>query len=205
MPKNSPNSNAIDNELECMDIDSENSLIHAAKKGDRSALNQLVKKHYSHVYAFISKKVKCYPDDAQDLTQDTFVEIHRSIKNFEGRSKFSTWIFGIALNIVRNYFNRSVKYKYEFIDSDEVGAEVGGPHNDPEACADFQQLLKKIDNAIVLLPKAQRDALVLSVFEGHSYRETSDMLKITECNLKSRMFRGRRKLLASLDEFLPVF
>lgn len=195
-------SNTDEVDVSYMDQESEMRLIDTAKNSDRSALNQLVKKYYSRVYVFIYKRIECCPSDAEDLVQDTFIQLQKTICTFEGRSKFSTWVLGIALNIVRNYFNRSAIYKYNFVDCDELNAMASEQHENPESCASFQELLENVDNAIFLLPKKQRDAIVHSAVDGLSYRESSDRLKITESNLKSRLFRARKNLSDTVDESL---
>ena len=78
--------------------------IHPAERNQEELFRELIASHQKRLYRFVIKYID-HPDDAADITQQAFVEAARTIANFRGDSKLSTWLFGIAMNMVRNYFH----------------------------------------------------------------------------------------------------
>ncbi len=80
---------------------------------DEALFRQLVQSHQGRLYRFIVKHIG-WGSDAEDLTQQAFVEAARSFSTFKGASELSTWLYGIAMNLVRNYLSRSPHRRYTF-------------------------------------------------------------------------------------------
>ena len=97
----------------------------------------LIDQHQRRLYRFVIKYID-HPDDAADITQQAFVEAARTIASFRGDSKLSTWLFGIAMNMVRNYLSRAPHRVYKF-ETDEILLAVAGNALDP--CEFLEQFL----------------------------------------------------------------
>lgn len=174
----------------------ESELIKKSKKGSGSALNQLMSNYQSRIYTFIvAKGIKCH-HDVEDLVQDTCIQIYKSITTFEYRSKFSSWVLGIALNIVRNHLNRSAKYKYNFVDAFETVLVDNNASNEPARALASKNAYEDINDQIRDLPDHLSECLQMICIDGLSYSVTANNLAISVSNLKSRLFRARKELIA---------
>ncbi|WDE02804.1 RNA polymerase sigma factor [Thalassomonas viridans] len=169
-------------------------LIKESKDGNGSALNQLLRNYKTRIYSFIlSKGIKCH-HDVEDLVQDTFIQIYKSITSFEFRSKFSSWVLGIALNIVRNHLNRSAQYKYNFVDSQDAVLVDNNVGDEPERSLVSKNAYKDVNKQIQQLPSQLGECLQMICIDGLSYADTANTLAISVSNLKSRIFRARKEL-----------
>lgn len=90
-----------------------------AKAGCKRSLNRLLTLYRPRIYWFIRRAGISGHHDIEELTQETLIQIQRSIWRFEGRSKISSWIFSIAKNIVKNHLSRSPQYRYSFVDIED--------------------------------------------------------------------------------------
>ncbi len=157
-----------------------------------NAFGTLVGRLQGRVYGFILRHVK-NPSDAEDLTQDTLLEAHRKLSNFQGNSKFSTWVLGIALNISRNYRRRTPHYRYKHVGDDEI-PDIQDQRADPYREAETQEFAQSLQEAINTLPDDVREALVLVSLEGMGYQEAADLADIPTGTMKTRVFRARKML-----------
>ncbi|WDE09430.1 RNA polymerase sigma factor [Thalassomonas haliotis] len=172
----------------------ESALIKKSKDGNGSALNQLLHNYKSRIYSFIfSKGIKCH-HDVEDLVQDTFIQVYKSIASFEFRSKFSSWVLGIALNIVRNHLNRSAQYKYNFVDALEAVLIDSNVSNEPDRAVAAKSAYRDVNKQMQRLPEQLSECLQMICIDGLSYADTADTLAISVSNLKSRIFRARKEL-----------
>ena len=182
----------------------EENLIEKSKQGDRKAINKLMNNYQSRIYSFISAKGIKSHHDVEDLVQETFIQIFRSISSFEQRSKFSSWVLGIALNIVRNHCNRSAQYKYDFVDSSETVLPDSTASNEPHRAVESAAMYKSVNSHIQKLPAHLSDCMRSICIEGHSYNATADEFNISVSSLKSRLFRARKELKNSMLLTKPV-
>ena len=176
----------------------EQTWVAAAQQGDTLALNELIEVFQSRVYAFITAKGVKSHHDVEELVQDTFIQVQKNIGNYEGRSSFSTWVLGISLNLVRNHINRSVQYKYNFIDEQDTHLIDENVSTEPERNVSSIELLKAMEKAMLNLPQNLREVVIMTCIDGLSYEESAKRLNISVCNLKSRLFRARKMLKATL-------
>ncbi|WDE09431.1 RNA polymerase sigma factor [Thalassomonas haliotis] len=181
-------------------LDNENELIALSKAGNANALNELMTHYQTRIYSFImAKGIKCH-HDIEDLVQDTFIQIFKSITSFEFRSKFSSWVLGIALNIVRNHVNRSAKYKYNFVDVADTTLEDENVNNEPESALMSRQTLETVNAQVQSLPEHLSECLQLTCVQGISYSLAANKLALSVANLKTRLFRARKELKHKICE-----
>jgi RNA polymerase sigma-70 factor (ECF subfamily) len=164
--------------------------------GDPAQFNGLVMRYANGLYRFILKNVG-HASLAEDLTQETFVDAYRQLPRFRGEAKFSTWLFGIALNKVRNYINRSPDRRQQNSPTCVLHPDLASDGN-PTQLLEKKQTLLALQRAIETLPIELRESLILVVMEGLSYEEVAQLLGIPVGTLKSRVHRARDLLRRSM-------
>lgn len=157
---------------------------------------QLVDAHQKRLYRFILKNVG-NSTDAEDLAQQAFAEAVRSFVTFRGESELSTWLYGIAMNLVRNFLSRSPHRIYHF-ETDEGLADSELDHKNPADQVESDEVLIRLQAELDGLPPEMRDVLVLVAIEDLSYEEAATMLSIPIGTVRSRVARARAALRTRL-------
>ena len=174
--------------------DSIDALIQRCLAGDQLAWEQIVRQHWRKVFN-IAYKFTGKHDEAEDLTQDVFVKIFKSLNTFDQRANFQTWLVSVSRNLCIDHY-RSVRKERETIDRDVDAGELSPV---AQTVSPFQalehrdrvQLLKK---ALDHLPPTLRSAVLLRDIQELSYQEIADQLHLPEGTVKSRINRGRTEL-----------
>ncbi len=181
-----------------MSIIKEFDLIRKAAKGDPDAFESLMLQYQTGVYNL------CYrmlgnPEDAADMTQETFLKAWKSLEGFHMSSAFSTWLYRLATNCCLDLL-RSKKRKpvISLVQEDEDGEEMTFDPMDPSPQPD-ELLIKKeerqiLQEALESLDEQQRAILTLRVVKDLSYEDISAILQIKEGTVKSRLARARDNL-----------
>jgi RNA polymerase sigma-70 factor (ECF subfamily) len=164
----------------------------AAVVADERAFRALVNEHRSRLQSFIERNIG-RSSDAEELTQQAFVEAARSIVSFRGESALSTWLYGIAMNLVRNYLSRAPHRRYAFED-DSALESIASEGANPEQQAERRELLAKLSGELEMLPAEMRQVLMLVAVEELSYEEAAVMLSIPIGTVRSRASRARTML-----------
>jgi RNA polymerase sigma factor (sigma-70 family) len=157
---------------------------------------QLVLDHRHRLYRFIVKHIG-WGTDAEELTQQAFVEAAQSYATFRGASELSTWLYGIAMNLVRNHLSRSPYRRFTFED-DEVLAETSSNQPDPSEQLAQTQMVQALQEALDELPADMRNVLLLVALDELSYEEAAVMLSIPVGTVRSRVSRARSALRKKL-------
>ncbi len=182
-------------------------LVRAAQKGDPAAFRQLVEKYQRRVFQLAVGMLKD-PDEAMDITQDTFVRVHRYLPSFKGDSSFFTWTYRIAMNLcldAQRRKGRSERIDLEQGDEAEIEAAMDPPSAalaGPQRTALNGELRGKIEDALAELSENHRSILLLRELEGLSYEELSKVLGIRKGTVMSRLFHARLKMQSKLREYL---
>ncbi|WP_009522043.1 RNA polymerase sigma factor [Imbroritus primus] len=167
--------------------------------GDREILfRNLLETHQNRLYRFIIRNIG-NPSDAEDLTQQAFVEAVRSFQSFRGESELSTWLYGIAMNLVRNHLSRAPHRRFGFDDEsalDGTASESPGPAEKLEQ----SQHVKHLEAVMAELPQSMRDVLVLVAVDELTYEEAAALLTIPVGTVRSRLSRARAALRSRLEE-----
>jgi RNA polymerase sigma-70 factor (ECF subfamily) len=145
--------------------------------------------------------------DAEDITQEVFVEVYRSVETFKGESKLSTWIYRIAITKSLDHLrSKKRKKRFGFMTS-LFGTEGNEPRYDP---ADFvhpgvllenQEKAAYLFKAIDQLPENQKVAFTLCKIEGQSYQEIAEIMQMSVSSVESLMFRAKQNLKKLLSDF----
>ncbi len=199
-----------------IDISSEKDavLVRRCWQGDSAAMEQLILKYQNRIYNVVLK-ICADPDDAAELTQETFVKVIENIDNFEGRSGFYTWVFRIAVNLTLNYCKRNARLGFRSLDASEAKAQYSNQSNlalkdflsddsspDPAAMAQNKELYEIAVESLMKLDDAQRAVVVLRDIEGMNYARIATVLDIELGTVRSRLSRARSKLRQILEAIL---
>lgn len=151
------------------------------------------------------------PEEALDLTQDTFVAAYRAFSEFRGESGVYTWLYRIAINRTKNRLKQlgrlqsaqafSLDEPLE-VDGEQLAREVEDDTHVPDRVLEGRELLRFIEQCVVALPHDFREAVVLRDFQGLSYREIADIVGCSEKAIKSRLHRARTILRERLQGYL---
>jgi RNA polymerase sigma-70 factor (ECF subfamily) len=173
---------------------SSDSLIARCLAGDQDAWEAIVRQHWRRVFNVAYKFVGKH-DEAEDLAQDIFLKIFRSLATFDRRANFQTWLISVSRNLCIDHY-RSVRKERETVDRHVEAADVAaaaadaGPHRALER-RDLRALLRE---AFERLPPALRTAVLMRDIQELSYQEIAERLGLPEGTVKSRINRGRLEL-----------
>lgn len=179
--------------------------LEALKSGSREAYNSLVEMFSEKIFNF-SLNILQNTEDAEDITQETFVTIYQSVSQFKGDSKLSTWIYTIALNKCREHLRKkSRKKRFAFFTSmDKVENENSmGKSNfmHPGIELENQERATILFNAINSLPENQRMAFSLHKLEHVPYEEIAVIMNTSLPSVESLIFRARKTLKTTLSSY----
>ena len=173
-------------------------LIERCLTGDQQAWEGIVRLYWRKVFNVAYKFVGRH-DEAEDLSQDIFLKIFRSLATFDRRANFQTWLISVSRNLCIDHY-RSVRKERETIDrgvnADDlspVSAEVS-----PHVALERVDLAQQLRLALKELPETLREAVVMRDIQELSYQEIADRLALPEGTVKSRINRGRRELARQL-------
>ena len=186
-------------ESEALDAGAAAPVAGAVAPADRDArFGELVKEHQTFLYRFVLRNIG-NPSDAEDIAQQAFIEAYKAMATFRGESKLSTWLYGIAMNLVRNYLNRAPHRVREY-ESDDVLEGLPDAADGPEALAERSQLIERLSSQISELSSELQQILMLVAVDGLSYDEAAVMLEIPVGTVRSRLFRAREQIKERLPE-----
>ena len=178
----------------------EEHLIEKLIAGEEPAYRYIINKYREPVIR-LCRGFTGSSDDAEDLAQDVFLEVFRSITRFRGQSSISTWIYRIAVNKSQNFVRdrRRVVYNNYTAGIDRESSE------DDSYKADKQLTRKEhaeaLHNALDSLPSGQRTAFVLSKYEDLKYTEIAEIMKISLSAVESLLFRAKKNLQEKLLDY----
>jgi RNA polymerase sigma-70 factor (ECF subfamily) len=179
-------------------------LVARSKAGDIPAFGELVRRYQKPVFRIVLRMVK-NQDDADDLTQDTFVRAHRGLKTFKEEFDFHPWLYRIAVNQAINLINkRKRQAAVDLEDVPEGDIKTGPEPESPVQAASRQELLRTLESALERLPEEQRAVFLLRVQEGLSYEEIAKTMNTPKGTVMSRLARARMALRKYIDADAPA-
>ncbi len=184
----------------------ESSLIKGLKRGDSGSLERLFNIYKDKVFNTAISYVQ-NAEDAEELTQDVFIEAFRSIEKYKGDSSLSTWIYRITVNksldfirytkrkkrfaVITNLFNpQTGEQKFDATDFVHPGTEL-----------DKKEQSVYLFKALEKLPENQKSAFIFSKIEGLSYAEISEVMKVSISSVESLLFRAKQNLKKNLSRY----
>ena len=187
---------------------SDRDIIQRIRNGDATAFKVLFDQYQSPIFNLCCRIVG-NRNEAEDLCQDVFFKIYKSLNTFKYRSKLSTWIYRITVNLALNHLRNRKKTSriplegFDHAQSGEVGdLLLEGSTRQPDTALEKKELESMIRRALDCLPEKQRIALVLQKYEGLSCKEIAAVMDCTLSSVQSRLFRGKENLYRILLPYM---
>jgi RNA polymerase sigma-70 factor (ECF subfamily) len=169
-----------------MHKDGDTALLEDCKRGDRMALESLVRRYERPVFN-AAYRMLGNPDEAADVTQTTFLKAIEHLDRFNPKYKFFSWIYRIAVNESINQINRRSRLE-------ELGDNQSSPLRGPDEMTEAGRVSKQVQSVLLDLSEDHRAVIVLRHFVEVSYRQIGEILQIPEKTVKSRLFSARQQM-----------
>jgi RNA polymerase sigma-70 factor (ECF subfamily) len=180
-------------------VEEERELVRRAQSGQESAFEELVRRHQQRVFALVSGILR-RQEDVEDIAQQVFLKVYLSLKKFDQRAAFSTWLYKITVNECWDYL-RKKKVRplvYESDLSEEQVSRLDGIVSADRVVlgqSDRAEIKQLLDRMLEKLPEQDRQLLVLKEMEGFSVQELAEILGLNVNTVKVRLFRARGRIL----------
>jgi RNA polymerase sigma-70 factor (ECF subfamily) len=178
-------------------------LVEEAKSGRIEAYAELARRVQEKIYHTIFGMTRNH-EDANDLTQETFMYAYRALRTFKQKSSFYTWVYRIAINLTLNFLKKKGREKgrEDFEDNAHIFDKAEYAALSPEGDSLKNELKEKLEEAIERLPLIYRTAFNLVVFQGISHGRAAELLGCSENTVSWRMHKARKMLQARLQPYL---
>jgi RNA polymerase sigma-70 factor (ECF subfamily) len=195
--------------MKAQDVALDRLLVDRFRQGDQSAFEQMVARYWGRIYAMVHQLLR-NPEDAEEVTQDTFIRAHRGLVNFRGDSAFSTWLYQIATNLARNRYwywwrrrrDQTVSFDQPIGGDNEttLAEMIPAELETPEDATITQEFVNRIAECMGKLSPKHREILILRNVKNLSYEEVAEILHISVGTVKSRIARARESLRSKMGE-----
>jgi RNA polymerase sigma-70 factor (ECF subfamily) len=174
-------------------------LVRLAQSGEEAAFEELIRRHQQRVFGLVSGILR-RREDVEDVVQQVFLKVFVSLKRFDQRAAFSTWLYKISVNECWDYL-RKKKVRplvYEADLSEEQVSRLDGvvsAEQPPASSSDRAEARDLLERMMEKLPEQDRELLVLKEVEGFSVQELAEILDLNVNTVKVRLFRARARLM----------
>ena len=183
-------------------------LLRRISDKDVDAFKEIVDRYQNSVYNICLSLIGDHLQ-AEEAAQDTFYQIYKSAGSFRGESKFSTWVYRIAVNRSLNLIHKNKKYRWlKSLDSlwneqiREEGMPIASSTDEPDKILEEKEKKSLIERAVASLPEKQRVAFVLNKYENLTSKEISEVLGISINSVEARIHRAKLRLQKKLVSIL---
>ena len=198
-----------------MDLSDEAIVEEFRQTGDSIKFKSLVRRYQNRIYS-AALRILGNPDEAEEVTQDTFLKVHQGISGFRKEASFASWVFRIAHNlcvdVVRTKQRRSgvkvVSFDPQSTQNEEESpdpavslSQIADPLPSPAQKVDLDEQQMMIEKTLLELPESQRAVVVLHDIEGFQYQEIADIVGTSVGTVRSRLHYGRLKLRELLSPY----
>lgn len=177
--------------------------------GHDAALNDLMDRHAERLFHFLVRSLQ-NETDAADLAQETFVRIFQSRAKFDPQQKFSTWLFTIASNLVRDRYRWRSRHQQVSLDAENEQTEsalkdtLTAVEPAPDQSLQTEERADEVRNAVAALPEELKQPLILAVYEDLPQAEIASILKCSVKAVETRVYRARQQLRTALAGLAPA-
>jgi RNA polymerase sigma-70 factor (ECF subfamily) len=172
----------------------DNELIDEVLRGNMQAFEKIVCRYQSMVFT-LALRVAGQREEAEEIAQDVFIKLFKSLHTFHKKSKFSTWVYRITYNESVNFLRSSGKKIRPVELTEAAHFSLADHQNHLEITEEKQMIL----DSVMSLPEIERIIITLYYYEDVPVKEIAEITGLTETNVKARLFRSRQKLY---DEIL---
>ena len=181
-------------------------LIKALQEGAESAFNQMVNA-YQHMIFNVALGIVQQHQEAEDIAQEVFIQVHQSVKEFKGEAKLSTWLYRIAITKSLDWQRRKTRKKRFAVVQNLFGFNNDVLHETPEfhhpgVSMENKEQAALLFKAINSLPINQKIAFTLNKVEGLSYQEVADIMVVTVASVEAYLHRAKENLRKALTNYL---
>ena len=175
--------------------------------GCEAGLNFLMERHGPKLFNYLIRLLQ-NEEDAEDAAQEVFVRVYQHRARFDPNQRFSTWLYAIATNLVKDRYRYRTRHPQVSLDAenpaigDEFGKNLRETAPTPSESAQAAERAAAVRIAVAQLPEELRTPLVLSEYEGLSHAEIGKILKCSEKAVETRVYRARKQLRVSLSKLL---
>ncbi|PRX55439.1 RNA polymerase sigma factor [Flagellimonas meridianipacifica] len=173
-------------------------LIKSTLKGDTKAFASLVTKHQNYVYTLVIRMIKT-KEEAEEVTQDVFIKAYKSLKDFKGDSKFTTWLYRISYRAALDHIRKNKKRQKTNTLLEEITESNLTFIENPLEQLEDQERKDFIKRSIARLSESEAAIVTLFYFEELSIKEIGKVTRLTEDNVKVKLHRSRKKLYEFLQ------
>ena len=181
-------------------MDIEQDIIKQIKKGNQSAFKSLVEEYQQYAFT-LAFRILCDEAEARDAVQDSFIKIWQKIRTYDGKAKFTTWMYRIVTNTAIDRL-RSIK-RIRHINIDDVTDKLDALHQDDSSIKlennELAQMIRFISEG---LPEKQRLVFIMRDLQGLLTSEVQEILEMSESAIKSNLYHARREIGARLSEII---
>jgi len=176
------------------------------REGTPEALRPLYERYKDRVYN-TAYRITGDPGVAEDVTHDVFVRVYERLRQFRRRSRFSSWLYRVTVNLATDVARRRGRERWLF--AVRFGVTPGSPEPmaarewGPLGSAESAEVAKEVSRAVAELSPKLRSVVVLRYFEGLSYEEVAEALEVSVGTVKSRLSRAHKRLSVRLERFQP--
>ena len=177
----------------------ERQLIERITRGERAAFEEFLDS-YGPCVGRLARRYAWCEADGEDLTQEIFLDLYRSLPNFRGEASLSTWVYRVALNHCLRHSEKAMRHATQPVDSDERTDET--PEANPARQAARGELRGQVQEALQDLSPAHRSVVILHELHGLTYSECAQVLDVPVGTVKSRLSNAFKHLRASLGGYV---
>ena len=184
----------------------EDKLILRLKRGDEEAFNTLFSEYKGMIFS-IAYGITLDHEESFDIVQEVFIKVYENIPRFQGKSKLSTWLHRITVNHCLNWqrkWKRRFRWHHHSIDSTDGldNSALGSESFSPEAIYREKEMGRILQESLKKIPEDARAVFILKEFQGLSYDEIAEVMKIKRGTVSSRLYYVRKKLDKSIKKYM---
>jgi RNA polymerase sigma-70 factor (ECF subfamily) len=176
--------------------------------GDDTALDDLIERHGPKLFNYLVRSLQ-NEEDAEDLAQETFVRVYQNCSKFDKRQRFSTWMFAIATNLVRDRFRYRQRHPQVSIDDPEHSQLADSERQTDSSAVPLETMIAaeradQVRHAIQSLPEELRTPLILFEYQDQSHADIASILNCSPKAVEMRLYRARQQLRDKLSFLLET-
>lgn len=177
--------------------------------GHEAALNDLMERHAEKLFHYLLRSLQD-DDDAADLAQETFVKVFQNRTKFDPGQKFTTWLYAIASNLVRDRYRWRSRHPQVSLDAESEQTDTSLKDNlsasapSPDELMQSEERAATVRKAVGALPEELRQPLILAIYQELSQAEIAEILKCSIKAVETRIYRARQQLRVGLNDLLEA-
>ena len=177
--------------------------------GHEAALNNLMERHAEKLFHYLLRSLQD-DDDAADLAQETFVKVFQNRTKFDPGQKFTTWLYAIASNLVRDCYRWRSRHPQVSLDAESEQTDTSLKDNlsasepAPDERMQSEERAATVRKAVAALPEELRQPLILAIYQELSQAEIAQILKCSIKAVETRIYRARQQLRVGLNDVLQA-